>query len=59
MGKGTIISHLGDGEYQVEVNYNRSAYEEQIDYLEKKIEALQEEIDRLMEIYNNTEGEEY
>ena len=39
MGKGTIISHLGDGEYQVEINYTRDAYDQALTRLEGKISA--------------------
>ena len=39
MGKGTIISHLGDGEYEVEVNYSSDAYDEAIARLDDKISA--------------------
>lgn len=41
MGKGTINSHLGNGEYSITVNYNREYYEAQIAKLDKNIVDLQ------------------
>lgn len=40
MGKGTIISHLGNGEYSITINYNRATYDAKIAALNDKISSL-------------------
>jgi len=44
MGKGVIKSHIGDGKYNVEIQYDRSGIDEQITELESLIEKLDEVI---------------
>ena len=53
MGKGTIISHIADGQYNVTVNYNRDAITAMIANLLNKLaglEALILEIQNLIEL---------
>ena len=47
MGKGTIISGGTDGQYQVQKNYDRTAYDAEIARLTPKIEELGIEIAKL------------
>jgi len=47
MGKGTIVSEIGGGQYIVQVNYDRVTYDEEILALTKKIAELQLELAKL------------
>ncbi len=47
MGKGTIISGGTDGQYQVKINYDRTAYDAQIENLENLISELETRIENL------------
>lgn len=40
MGKGTINSHIGDGQYSLTVNYNRDLYDKTVAALDAKIAGL-------------------
>ena len=51
MGKGTIISGGTDGQYQVQKNYNRTAYEAELARLANKITELEADI-ALLEVEN-------
>ena len=53
MGKGTIISAVGDGSYTVTVEYDTTAIDAKIARLEAKKTEIQEEIERLETIYTN------
>jgi len=44
VGMGTIDSHLADGEYDVQLKYNRAAFDEKLAALEVKIAAYEERI---------------
>ena len=45
MGKGTIISHDGSGQYTVEIEYDRTGIDAQVSELESIVSRLQEIID--------------
>jgi len=44
MGKGKILSHLGEGKYSVKLEYATSRAQEQIDLLNRNIRELQDKI---------------
>lgn len=41
MGKGTILEHLGDGKYKVQLKYDREAFDESITKLTIRLEELE------------------
>lgn len=56
MGKGTIISHLGDAKYHVQLNFNRQRAEQLISRLQSKISELSDDVASL-EAEKSTAGD--
>ena len=44
MGKGTIDSHIAEGEYEVQLKYNRETFDRRIAQLTAKIADIEEQI---------------
>jgi len=44
VGKGTIDSRIADGEYEVQLKYNRETFDRRIEQLTAKIASIEEQI---------------
>ncbi len=44
MGKGTIDSHIADGEYEVQLKYSRDTFDRRVSQLNSKIADLETRI---------------
>lgn len=44
MGKGTIDSHIADGEYEVQLKYDRETFDRRIAALNEKITSIEDQI---------------
>lgn len=47
MGKGTIISELGSGKYNVQINYNKDRYNYIVSLIDKNILSIEDKINTL------------
>ena len=47
MGKGTVESHIADGEYEIQLKYNRETFDRRIAALNTKAADIQTRITKI------------